>query len=60
MGVVEGDLVEGEEPFGGAFHVVLAHATVGAEDVPDAVVDAAWSLTRFPNAQRCHLQNVRQ
>ena len=42
VGAVQGDLVQREEPFRGSFHVWFGHAAVGAQDVSDAVVDAAF------------------
>lgn len=40
-GMLDRNLVEGEEPFRGAFQVRFAHAPMGAQDGADAVVDAA-------------------
>lgn len=40
-GVFHGELVQGEEPFRGAFHVGFAHPVMRAEHSIDAVVDAA-------------------
>jgi hypothetical protein len=43
VGSLDRDRVKSEKPFCGAFHVVLGHTAVGAQHVPDAVVDAAFN-----------------